>query len=214
MDSLGGERDFDGRIERVLAELGRADAADGARIEALSRLCALVVTWSAKLDLTAARSADELVDLIVADAALVSRHHLERGGERWVDVGSGGGAPGLPLSILLPGARLTLVEPKQKRVAFLRSAIGTLGLDAKVVRGRSDELSADAWDVAISRATLPPADWLSEGTRLARAACWVLLARAEPPELVGYRPDVDARYTWPLTGVERRAVRYVRELSP
>jgi 16S rRNA (guanine527-N7)-methyltransferase len=200
---------FQSRVERVLAELGGMPSPDAELVARFAELLDLTVEWNEKFDLTAARDADELCDLLVADAALVHRHHGISASERWVDVGSGAGAPGLPLALLLPNAHLTLVEPKQKRVAFLRTAIGRLGLHVEVKRARSEELEARSFDVAISRATLPPEAWLKEGTRGARSAAWMLLARAEPPLGAALSVDVDERYTWPLTGVPRRALRYV-----
>jgi 16S rRNA (guanine527-N7)-methyltransferase len=204
-------RGFHPRIERVLGALAGPGAVDAALVAKLGQLCDLIAVWSAKLDLTAARSAEELVDLVVADAALVSRHQAAGTDARWVDVGSGAGAPGLVLALLMPGTRFTLVEPKQKRVAFLRTALGSLGLDAAVRRSRSSDVAPGAHDVSISRATLGPEAWLAEGTRLATAACWVLLARAEPPQISGWHSDLDLKYVWPLTGVQRRALRYVPE---
>ena len=195
------------------------------------RLLELVVAWNARVDLTAARSAEELVDLYLADALVLaaaarasdlpwsisSRSGAlgddERGGSLWIDVGSGGGAPGIPLAMLLPEAKLTLVESRAKRVAFLRTAHGTLGLEGvELMRDRSESLPAGAWDVAVSRATLPPPRWLEEGARLARQAVWVLLARGDAPEHEGWRSAIDLTYRWPLTGVERRALCYVPAL--
>jgi 16S rRNA (guanine527-N7)-methyltransferase len=168
-----------------------------------------LVEWNRRMDLTAARSAEELVDLTLADAVAIAAVSPAQGS--WVDVGSGAGAPGLILAMLLPGARFTLVEPRDRRVAFLRSAIGKFGLTNTVVeRGRSDRLAEQKWDIAVSRATLPPPEWLREGTRLARRA-WVLLAREESPSAPGVTPEEDLRYEWPLTQVPRRAVRFVRE---
>jgi 16S rRNA (guanine527-N7)-methyltransferase len=127
----------------------------------------------------------------------------------WVDVGSGAGAPGLVLAMMLPGVRMTLVEPRDRRVAFLRSAIGKFGLsNTTVERGRSDRLPARMWDTAVSRATLPPPEWLQEGVRLAKGAVWVLLAREEAPTCEGAVVDADLRYELGLTRVPRRAVRY------
>ena len=178
--------------------------------DALSRYLDEVVAWNRKTDLTAARSAEELVDLTVADAAVVAKASTEPG--RWIDVGSGAGAPGLVLALLLEPVQMTLVEPRERRVAFLRSTIGKLALRRTTVeRGRSDRLAGGGWDVAISRATLPPTLWLEEGARLARRAIWVLLAREEAPTQPGLRVDVDVRYEWPLTHAPRRAVRYVVE---
>lgn len=167
-----------------------------------------VVRWNQKMDLTAARSAEELVDLSLADALVLSHH--ARPSESWVDVGSGAGAPGLVLSLLCPELEVTLVEPRDKRVAFLRSVVGSLSVPrVKVVRGRSDGLPDGAWDTAVARATLPPEAWLREGARLSRRAVWVLLARDQPPSLEGYAVDTDLRYEWPLTGASRRALRFV-----
>jgi 16S rRNA (guanine527-N7)-methyltransferase len=180
-------------------------------VEPIAELLDLVVSWNLRTNLTRARSPDELADLYLADAALLAAAALaspER--QRWVDVGSGGGAPGLGLGLLAPAVELTLVEPRAKRVAFLRSALGRLGrLDVTVLRRRSNELLPKAWDVALSRATLPPDEWLGEGARLAEHAVWVLLARSEPPRLGGWRVRRDIDYCWPLTRVERRAVLFV-----
>lgn len=178
---------------------------DAARFAAF---LALVERWGARMDLTAARSRAELVDIYLADALLLHALEPERQAA-WVDVGSGGGAPGLSLALLRPSQPMTLVEPRQKRVAFLRSAVGELGLGAvSVRRSRSDELADACASIAVARATLPPAEWLHEGARLATGGVWVLLARSEAPALAGWHATVDQAYRWPLTGAERRAVRY------
>jgi len=182
----------------------------------LSQLMDLVVLWNRRIDLTAARSPEELVDLYVADAALLSvcTAPAEAAGTptRWADVGSGGGAPGLGMAAMRGDLRLTLVEPRAKRVAFLRTALAIVGrTDVELRRARSEQLDDRQWEVACSRATLPPVQWLQEGARLATQAVWVLLARGEPPALGGWRIDLDVRYPWPLTGVSRRAVRFVPE---
>ena len=195
--------------ERALSALG-SSAPPGFHA-AMALLLDLVCDWNARIDLTAARSPEELVDLFVADAAVIARETRSAPGERWVDVGSGAGAPAIPLALLLPELSLALVEPRQKRVAFLRSAVGALELSGvSVRRGRSQDLPAAELDVALSRATLAPDEWLAEGARLATRAVWVLLARGEPPAHAGLRADVDVEYVWPLTGAERRALRYVK----
>lgn len=188
---------------------GVSDAED-----ALARLLDGVVEWNARTDLTAARSAEELADLYLADAAVLCRSVRESGDAagRWVDVGSGAGAPAIPLALLAPELELQLVEPRDKRVAFLRTMLAQLGrTDVVVHRGRSQELPDAAFDVALSRATLPPGEWLREGARLATRAVWVLLARAEPPALDGWHADADLDYRWPLTGAQRRALRFVKK---
>lgn len=201
------------RIERVLAAFPGAARGDASAIsERLARFLDLVVTWNQRIDLTAARSPDELVDLMLADAALIAANSTpsEKGAERWFDVGSGAGAPGVALAILAPELFMTLVEPRQKRVAFLRTVLVELGLGKVTVeRRRSSEFEDRQCDVAVSRATFPPAEWLPEGARLAESSVWVLLAREEPPTWEGLHLDLDLDYAWPLTRVGRRAVRYV-----
>lgn len=195
------------RIERVLGALGAEAGPD--RVAALAAYLDAVATWNARVDLTAARSADEHVDLSLADAAVLA---ADGGHGPWVDVGSGAGAPGLVLALLRPDLQITLVEPREKRVAFLRTLIGKFRLDrVRLVRGRSDELPDGTFDEAVARATLPPAEWLVEGARLSRGGVWLLVARDPAPPLPGFRVTSDRAYALPLTGAPRRAVRYLRE---
>ena len=62
--------------------------------------------------------------------------------------------------------------------------------------------------VAISRATLPPPEWLREGIRLAEREVWVLLARDLPPSADGWSIADDGSFEWPLTGRSRRVVSF------
>jgi 16S rRNA (guanine527-N7)-methyltransferase len=134
-----------------------------------------------------------------------------------VDVGSGAGGPGLALHLARPDLVVTLVEPLQKRVAFLRTVAGHLG-GAKgserlhVVRSRGEELPDARYDASVSRATLAPDAWIGLGMRLVAegGAVWVLVAREPPPEVAGWRIAIDESYAWPLTGARRRALRYER----
>lgn len=201
-------------VARVLVSFGR-DAAEphafgGTLGSQLVLWAERAQEWNQRIDLTAARSAEELIDLLVADAAALTRACGVVRNEAWVDVGSGVGAPGLALALLMPDVRFNLVEPKDKRVAFLRTVVGQLALTSVVVtRARSQLLAARCVDVAVSRATLPPAEWLAEGGRLARRRVWVLLAQGTPPEAAGWELESDVSYDWPLTGARRRAVSYV-----
>jgi 16S rRNA (guanine527-N7)-methyltransferase len=74
-----------------------------------------------------------------------------------VDLGSGAGLPGIVLAILLPHARVTLVEPMARRVEFLNEAVTALGLrNAEVLRARGEELAGKlSADVVTSRAVAP-----------------------------------------------------------
>jgi 16S rRNA (guanine527-N7)-methyltransferase len=194
--------------DRVAAELGGALAPrPRAGIHTwLERL----QEWNARIDLTAARSDDELVDLMLADAIVLSAQIPA--GARLVDVGTGAGAPGLALALLRDDLRVTLVEPAGKRVSFLRTVLGAVGrADVTVERGRGEDLAGSrSWDVATSRATLAPAPWLELGTTLVAPGghVWVLLASGAPPAHSRASIDAESPYLWPLTRAERRAVSY------
>jgi 16S rRNA (guanine527-N7)-methyltransferase len=77
---------------------------------------------------------------------------------RCIDIGAGAGFPGLPLKIVRPSMRLTLLESVGKKARFLEHIVKALGLrDVEVVQGRAEELGRDAeyremFDVALARA--------------------------------------------------------------
>jgi 16S rRNA (guanine527-N7)-methyltransferase len=76
-----------------------------------------------------------------------------------VDVGSGGGSPGVPLALALPEREVTLLESSSRKCAFLESlAIPNV----RVVRGRAEEQETDRFGVAVAKALAPPpvaAEW-------------------------------------------------------
>jgi 16S rRNA (guanine527-N7)-methyltransferase len=196
-------------IARAAEALGAGDVARDA-LPALEAWLDLLGAWNARMDLTAARTPESLVDLMVADGLVLAQHVPEE--TEVVDVGAGAGAPGLALALLRPDLRVTLVEPLGKRASFLRTVVGTVDrADVRIERRRGDALDQPGpWGVAISRATLPPAPWLDLGTKLTRpgGAVWVLVA-AEPAPVHGAAVlEGDFPYAWPLTGAPRRALRY------
>jgi 16S rRNA (guanine527-N7)-methyltransferase len=199
------------RVRTALAALVPERAPSESTLSALVDWLTSLKQWNRKIDLTAARTDDELIDLFVADAAVLhlARRELAPTGS-WLDVGTGAGAPGLALAVLEPDLRIELVEPNQKRVAFLRHVVGRLGLrHVNVTAARAERLRPNMADDVVSRATWPPREWLLRGMALSRQRLWVLLAQDDwhPGEgAVVY----DRSYHWPLTGVARRVVAVAR----
>jgi 16S rRNA (guanine527-N7)-methyltransferase len=78
-----------------------------------------------------------------------------------VDVGSGGGTPGIPLAAALPGREVTLLEAERRKVEFLERWTAELP-NLRVVRGRAEEQETDRYGVAVAKALAPPpvaAEW-------------------------------------------------------
>lgn len=196
--------------ERDAVALERLAVPEDAR-PAVQTWLDLLRDWNERMDLTAARDDDELFDLMLADALALAPRIPPKA--RVVDVGCGAGAPGLALALVRPDLAVTLVEPLTKRIAFLRTVVGTLARTEIVLAKEKGEATAarnpDGWDVAISRATLAPPQWIPLGLRLAPVA-WALLAKDDAPDVPGARLTEDFAYAWPLTNAARRAARYER----
>jgi 16S rRNA (guanine527-N7)-methyltransferase len=96
-----------------------------------------------------------------ARAYLPALPRVGRGG-LIMDLGTGGGVPGLPLASWRTDLSWVLVDAMAKRVAFVRSAVDELGIEAEVVQGRAEELAAKAqWagsvDIVVARSLAAPA---------------------------------------------------------
>lgn len=129
---------------------------DGERIGEFVRL---LLKWNVRINLTGARSAEDVVGEHLIDSFAMAGFVPE--GARVVDVGSGGGLPAIPLAILRPECFVTMVEPRGKRVAFLRTAVRELGCGhSEVVHGRVDSIPRHVYGVAGSRATFEVSQWL------------------------------------------------------
>jgi 16S rRNA (guanine527-N7)-methyltransferase len=195
-------------ISQLLCQMSPETNPSDATMRGLSAWLELLVTWNRKIDLTAARSSEELVDLFLADAVVLHRARVElQSTGTWLDVGSGAGAPGLGMAILDSSLSITLVEPNAKRVAFMRQVVGRLEMAGVQVRcARAELLEPRMSDEVVARATWAPGEWLAHGVRLTRHRVWILLAREpwEPPP--GYRVEYSREYQWPLTGVPRRVL--------
>jgi 16S rRNA (guanine527-N7)-methyltransferase len=120
------------------------DLAEGAALTRLVRYAELIERWSAVHNLVKYRDRRELVERHLAEALAARGLMAPRG--RLLDVGSGAGLPGVPLLTLSPGWRGVLIEPRQKRWAFLRQVVRELGLDAEVAACRYQDLPPEEGD--------------------------------------------------------------------
>jgi len=127
----------------------------------IQRYAAMLVDWNRSVNLTGARTMEEVLAQIAAGDALLLVPWTGIG--RVIDIGSGGGLPAVPMAIAMPQVRFTLLEANTRKCAFLERVAATLNLkNVAVAHGRAEELGhrpalREQFDRAISRAAAPPA---------------------------------------------------------
>ena len=118
----------------------------------------LVVHWNRAINLVSARDAGAIWDRHIVDSAQLF-DIAPVGVKRWLDVGSGGGFPGLVCAILAAEARpeltVTLVESDTRKAAFLREAARTCGVAPDIRSERVESLPPADYDVISARAVAP-----------------------------------------------------------
>lgn len=106
----------------------------------------LLSRWNSRINLTSLRldsPSDEVLDRLFLEP-LGAAKCMPNGTVAWFDIGSGGGSPAIPLKVARPSLRLTMVESRSKKAAFLREAIRVLGLtEADVFHGRFESLASN-----------------------------------------------------------------------
>jgi 16S rRNA (guanine527-N7)-methyltransferase len=131
--------------------------------EALQAFDALVRRWNPAINLVSKTTLPDLWVRHIADSAQVFALCPENA-KKWVDLGSGGGFPGLVVAVLAkekrPQLRVALVESDLRKATFLRQAVQNLGLSAEVIRHRIEALPALKADVLSARALASLADLL------------------------------------------------------
>jgi len=162
-------------LRRRLAAIGLPVAAEQGT--ALAAFVSLLLKWNKVYNLTGVRGADEVVDRHLVESFAL-RALLK--GTQVADVGSGGGLPGVPLAIVEPERRFTLIESRAKRVRFLRHVVAELGLtNTEVAHGRAEDLPVTrAFDTVLARAVAPPAELLSICRHLTAPGSILLLLTA------------------------------------
>jgi len=133
-------RDLRTRLSRRASKAGLFLASD--LVERLVSFYELLSRWNRKINLTALDDADLAIDRLLLEPVAAARH-IPTGALRYMDIGSGGGSPAIPMTLASPGLSLTMVEAKARKSAFLREAIRHLELaNATVENQRYEELLA------------------------------------------------------------------------
>lgn len=103
----------------------------------------LLIKWNKAYNLTAVRNPDEMVSRHLLDSLSVVEY-VAPYGDSWLDVGSGGGMPGVPLAILFPDRKFTLLDSNGKKTRFLTQVKLELKLDnLEVIHSRVETFTPE-----------------------------------------------------------------------
>lgn len=188
------------------AGVGVPSAVAAALIALLDRLAVQ------RQNLTTITDVDEAIDRHLVDSLVALSLPEVAAATSIVDVGSGGGFPGIPLAAALPDATVTLVESERKKAEWLERCAGDFP-NLRVVADRSEHLAArrrEAWPLATARAVASPAAVLELTAPLVAQGGHVVLWRTADadPDL-----DADALVAAETLGLERLEPRSVEPFA-
>ena len=141
-----------------------------AQIDAFMTLLTELKKWNKAYNLTALKTDDDIIIKHFLDSLLYLKASPElqtlNSELSIADAGSGAGFPGIPIKIIRPEIKITLIESSRKKTAFLRHIIRLLKLEnISVLEQRLENLGAEyrkAFDIIVSRATFKTADFLKK----------------------------------------------------
>lgn len=147
--------------------------------EEFERYSELLIKWNRTYNITAISNPREIIEKHFLDSLTPLKYLPERGS--LLDIGTGGGFPGVPLKIVHPALSVSLIDSVQKKCRFCENIVRELGLnDVKVIHGRAEnktvENSAGKFDVIISRAALELKDFIKIGHNYLKNAGSILIS--------------------------------------
>ena len=174
----------------------------------------LLAKWNRVYNLTAVREPREMVTRHLLDSLAVLPHLRELRPKRVLDVGTGGGLPGIPLALLSPQTGFVLLDSNSKKTRFVQQAVTELGLrNVEVVHARAEQYHPQApFDVVISRAFSSLREMAEkagaycggEGVLLAMKGAWPEQELADLP--AGFMPRDSQRLQVPGLDEERHLI--------
>lgn len=156
-----------------------------AMLEPLEAYFRLLAHWNARINLTSLPlepPTDEAFDRLLVEPLAASRQIPTEGSSVWVDLGSGGGSPAIPLKIARPALKLTMIESRERKGAFLREAVRVLGLPDAFVQTERFEISAGheqtgSADLVTARAVRIDAEFFEAAGRILKNGGQLFLFR-------------------------------------
>jgi 16S rRNA (guanine527-N7)-methyltransferase len=166
---------------------------DAAELDRLLAYQALLLKWNKVYNLTAIRNPEEVITHHLLDSlsvVLPLRRHLGGRSARMLDVGSGGGLPGVVLALVQPELQVTCVDAVGKKVSFIQQAAVELSLpNLRAEHARVEDLRASPYDVITSRAFASLSDFVRlTQPLLACDGAWMAMKGKTPVEEMASLP--------------------------
>jgi len=137
--------------ETLAAHAVEADALTTDRLDAY---CQVLWEWNSRINLTRHTNYESFVTRDLRDSRQLLRHLKSQ--ESVLDIGSGGGVPGIVMAILQPGLRISLCESTQKKAAALEAIVNHLKLQVPVLAQRAEDIvRLRGFDTITARAVAP-----------------------------------------------------------
>ncbi len=155
----------------MLESLDKYELSKGT-LDGIEQYVSLLMKWNPKIQMTATKDLDEFVARHVADSLELARLVPDEV-KTMLDVGSGGGLPGIVLALANPEIQFMLIEPTQKKHAFLSTVRRELKMsNIRTLAVRDEELLLRddfvVFDAAVARAVWATEVWLERAPRLVR----------------------------------------------
>jgi len=148
-----------------------------------------LIRWNRKINLTGLVLAEEMVVKLFVDSAFAAP--FVREGAKVLDVGSGGGFPGMVLALMSPRTHFTLAESRQKKVAFLKRVRSITRANNVTIHGkRVEEKSREElgfYDVVISRAAGKTGEMVRLGRQFLEKGGKIILMKGKEEECPSYQ---------------------------
>jgi 16S rRNA (guanine527-N7)-methyltransferase len=184
------------------------------QVDLLDRYCRLLWDWTTKINLTRHTDYEKFVTRDVIDSQVIAAHL--RPDERVLDVGTGGGVPGLVLAALRADLEVSLAESVAKKARVVEQIVAELGVAVPVYHARAEDVLAErSFDTLVARAVAPlpklltwfAPHWGSFDRLLAvKGPAWVEERAAARERNLLKQIDLRKIATWPLPGSDSESV--------
>lgn len=131
------------------------------QIEQFSKLAELYKDWNSKINVISRKDIDELYTRHVLHSLAIAKIQQFHKGASILDVGTGGGFPGIPLAILFPDTDFYLIDVIAKKIKVVNEVAKTIGLQNVRAEQKRAELVKDKFDFIVSRAVTNMPDFVS-----------------------------------------------------